>query len=77
MQKGSMFIDETVSINFPMSHVLEETVNGLNAAFNSGDELTWATLWEVVGLTAKTEHACGRLEYEQMVAIWERYGTGP
>lgn len=77
MQKGSMFIDENISVDFPMSPILEETVDGLNTAFDSGDELTWATLWEIVGLTAKTEHACGRLTHEQMVRIWERYGTGP
>lgn len=76
MTKGDMFIDETITIDFPVSDIMRETINGLNKAFEDNDIITWNMLYEVVGLTAKTDHACGLLTHDQMVSIWERYGTG-
>lgn len=77
MQKGFMFIDETIILDFPMSKNMKEAVDNLDNAFETEDELLWNKWHEITGVIAKTDNACNMLTHEQMVSIWERYGTGP
>lgn len=77
MQKGFMFIDETIILDFPMSQSMKEAVDNLDNAFETGDVLLWDKWHEITGVIAKTDNACNMLTHDQMVLIWERYGTGP
>lgn len=76
MKKGFMFIDENIVLDFPMSDELKECVDIMDKAFAENDTGAWDEYYDVIGLDAKTEHACGRITSDQMHAIWERYHTG-
>ncbi len=76
MQKGDMVIDETINIDFPMRDILKEDVEALEKAFVEDDISTWEIYWDIIGIVAKNEHACGYITSDQMHAIWERYYTG-
>lgn len=75
MQKDFMFIDENIVLDFPMPEELKEFIDGLDAAFESGNISDWDYYHEVIGEFAKNEHNEGNITSEQMHAIWERYGT--
>ena len=75
MRKGFMYIDETISVDFPMPEELREYIDGMDKAFEENDEMSWDFYHEVIGEFAKNVHNEGLITSEQMHAIWERYGT--
>lgn len=75
MRKGFMYIDEEITLDFPMTQWLKESTDNLNIAFETNDYDLWLTEWDIVGVIAKTDHACGYITSEQMHKVWERYGT--
>lgn len=75
-RRGFMAIDKTIKLDFPMRNDLKEITDNLDRALEENDYDSWNINWEIVGLVAKTECACGRLTSKQMHMIWERYGTG-
>lgn len=75
MRKGFMYIDEDISMDFPMPEELREYIDGMDKAFEENDETTWDYYHEVIGEFAKNTHSDGYITSEQMHAIWERYGT--
>ena len=75
MQKGFMFIDERIPMNFSMPEELREYIDGMDKAFEENDIDMWDYYHEVIGEFAKNCHNCNQITSEQMHAIWERYGT--
>lgn len=75
MRKGFMFIDEEISMDFPMPEELREYIEGMDKAFEEDDIESWDYYHEVIGEFAKNTHNEGLITSEQMHAIWERYGT--
>lgn len=75
MKKGFMYINENISMDFPMPEELREYIDGMDKAFEENDEDTWDYYHEVIGEFAKNTHSEGYITSEQMHAIWERYGT--
>lgn len=75
MQKGFMYIDETVTLDFEMPDELKKEIELMEKAFADNDESTWDLYHETIGVFAKGLHSEGKLTSEQMHKIWERYGT--
>lgn len=75
MQKGFMYIDETIPMDFPMPEELREYIDGMDKAFEENDDVTWDYYHEVIGEFAKNCHNQNKITSKQMHAIWERYGT--
>lgn len=75
MTKGDMFIDEEITLDFPMTDEFRRFINGLDKAFEENDKIKWEYYHEVIGEFAKNEHNVGNLTSDQMHMVWERYGT--
>lgn len=75
MQKGFMYIDETIQLDFEMPKELQDCIKELDTAFEKNDEAMWDTNFESVGVLAKGFYSMGEISSEQMHKIWERYGT--
>lgn len=75
MKKGFMYIDEEITLDFPMPTELKEYCDGMDAAFERNDQPTWDYYHEVIGSFAKQEYSVGHITFDQMYMIWERYGT--
>ena len=75
MRKGFMYIDEEITLDFPMDEELKRYIDGMDKAFEENDEQSWDFYHEVIGEFAKNEYNRGALTFNQMTAIWERYGT--
>lgn len=76
MKKGFKYIDEEIKLDFPMPEELKEYCDGLDKAFEENNDLDWDFYWEAIGSFAKNCCYEGTITGDQMVAIWERYGTG-
>lgn len=75
MQKGFMYIDETIPMDFDMPEELREYIDGMDKAFEENDETSWDYYHEVIGEFAKNTCSEGLITSDQMYKIWERYGT--
>ena len=77
MRKGFMFIDENIKLDFPMVNPeFKEYIDGMDKAFDEGNQVKFDYYWEAIGAFAKNEYHVGNITSEQMHAVWERYGTG-
>lgn len=70
-----MYIDEEISMDFPMPEELREYIDGMDKAFEENDIDSWDYYHEVIGEFAKNMRNMGCISSDQMHAIWERYGT--
>lgn len=75
MKKGFMYIDETVTLDFPMPDELQRYIDGMDRAFEEDDTDSWDFYHEVIGEFAKNTCNEGYITTEQRNKIWERYGT--
>lgn len=76
MQKGEMFIDETITLDYgKLPDELAEYCKSCDEAFEEGDVLKWVKYHEVLGEFAKNSCSEGSISREQRNKIWERYGT--
>ena len=75
MQKGFMYIDETITLDFEMPDVLREYIEGMDKAFEENDTTSWDFYHEAIGSLAKGFYNMGLITSRQMHDVWERYGT--
>ena len=75
MQKGFMYINENIKLDFEMREELQHYIDSMDEAFEENDEIKWDYYHEVIGAFAKNEWACGYITTKQRDAIWERYST--
>ena len=75
MQKGFMYIDETIKLDFDMPEELRKYVDGMDKVFEENDDVAWDYYHEVIGEFAKNTCNEGFITTKQRNMIWERYGT--
>lgn len=75
MQKGFMYIDETIKLDFDMPEELQAELTILDKAFEENDVATWDVYYDSIGAYAKGMYSMGKITSEQLHKIWERYGT--
>lgn len=74
MQKGEMFIDETVVIDdAKLSEDLREYISNIMKAFETGDILSWDTLMESFGGFIKEEFNENKISLETYNKLKERF----
>ena len=75
MYQEEMYLDESIKLDFEIPEPLNTEIKEMDKAYYADDIIKWDYYHESIGTYAKIEHACGRLTHEQLMKIYERYGT--